>query len=266
MFKRIYANGCSFTCAGGLDDKNIRKKYKEILDINLEDDYIQYAYPNIVAKKLNLSITNESQSGGSVNRVIRKTYEYVYKNSSTISETLFILELPPMWREEIYSNEFNRVLNICPATITDPDSGIPAAFNGYKTNDIKNLSKNLQSYFYNFINVEFEYKKSMNNLLGLLHFLKNNNIRFVLIDNCFFEKFLRENNLNTNLSINFNNEFDFISFSDIAMYVWFSENKMTINDELGINMDGHAGYYGNQKIANIVLDYIRNKKLSKIII
>lgn len=252
MFEKIYTNGCSFTCAGGLNDKNVRKKYKEILNIDLQDDYIQYAYPNIISKELNIQIHNDAESGGSVNRLIRTTYEYVYKNQLTSSKTLFILELPPMWRDEIYSNEFERLMNVCPATITDPDSGIPAAFCEYKINDIKNISKNLQSYFYNFVNIEFEFKKSMNNLLGLLHFLKNNNIETILIDNCFFEKFLKDNNLNNN--------FDFISFNNIPMYVWFSENKLTINDELNINMDGHAGYYGNQKIASIVLDYIKNKK------
>jgi hypothetical protein len=92
MFTKIYANGCSFTKAGGLDQSDIRQKYKKILNVDLDDDYIQYAYPNILSKKLKVPIINEAESGGSVNRLIRKTYEYVYKNQSTISETLFILE------------------------------------------------------------------------------------------------------------------------------------------------------------------------------
>jgi hypothetical protein len=175
MFNKIYTNGCSFTCAGGLDDLNVRKKYKEILNIELSENYIQYAYSNIIGKKLQLSVHNDAVSGGSVNGLIRKTYEYVYKNQSKISETLFILELPPMWRDEVYSNELGVIMNVNVSTVENPQSGIPAAIE-HPVGDIKNLSKNLQSYFYNFINTEFEYKKSMNNLLGLLCFLKNNDV------------------------------------------------------------------------------------------
>jgi hypothetical protein len=251
MFNKIYTNGCSFTCAGGLDDLNVRKKYKEILNIELSENYIQYAYSNIIGKKLQLSVHNDAVSGGSVNGLIRKTYEYVYKNQSKISETLFILELPPMWRDEVYSNELGVIMNVNVSTVENPQSGIPAAIE-HPVGDIKNLSKNLQSYFYNFINTEFEYKKSMNNLLGLLCFLKNNDVNVVLIDNCFFEKFLKNNKLNYN--------FNFIDFNGEAMYVWFQENKLTINSELNIDIDGHAGYYGNQKIAEIVLNYLYDNK------
>ena len=73
MFTKIYANGCSFTKAGGLDQSDIRQKYKKILNVDLDDDYIQYAYPNILSKKLKVPIINEAESGGSVNRLIRKT-------------------------------------------------------------------------------------------------------------------------------------------------------------------------------------------------
>jgi hypothetical protein len=198
MFTKIYANGCSFTKAGGLDQLGIRKKYKKILNIDLNDDYIQYAYPNIVSKKLKVPIDNQAVSGGSVNRLIRKTYEYVYKNQSTISETLFILELPTMWRDEIYSNYLDRTMNITTGII-DSHSGID-----------KELLKNLQSYFYNFVNIEFDYKKTMNNLLGLMYFLKYNNLNVILLDNANFEKFLKNNKLKY--------DFKFVSFVDKTMH------------------------------------------------
>jgi hypothetical protein len=243
MFTKIYANGCSFTKAGGLDQLGIRKKYKKILNIDLNDDYIQYAYPNIVSKKLKVPIDNQAVSGGSVNRLIRKTYEYVYKNQSTISETLFILELPTMWRDEIYSNYLDRTMNITTGII-DSHSGID-----------KELLKNLQSYFYNFVNIEFDYKKTMNNLLGLMYFLKYNNLNVILLDNANFENFLKNNKLKY--------DFKFVSFGDKTMHEWFTKNKLTINDELGIDIDGHAGIIGNEKIADIVLNYLDDNKIYK---
>ena len=241
MFTKIYANGCSFTKAGGLDQSGIRKKYKKILNISLDDDYIQYAYPNIVSKKLKVPITNEAESGASVNRLIRTTYEYAYKNQFTLSETLFILELPPMWRDEIYSNHLDKPINVNPGVIKDSDN-------------LNKLGlKNLKLYFLEFINTDFEYKKSMNNLIGLIYFLKHNNSNVILLDNCNFELFLNNNNLK--------HDFNFVSFDDELMHLWFAKNKLTINDELGVDVrDGHAGITGNQKIADIVLDYLNEKK------
>jgi len=243
MFTKIYANGCSFTKAGGLDQSDIRQKYKKILNVDLDDDYIQYAYPNILSKKLKVPIINEAESGGSVNRLIRKTYEYVYKNQSTISETLFILELPTMWRDEIYSNQLDKSMNINSSMIES------------SPNLDKNILKNLQLYFYNFVNIDFEYKKSMNNLLGLIYFLKDKNSNVILLDNSNFELFLKYNNLK--------HDFNFIPFDDKLMHLWFSSNKLTINNELGIDIDGHAGIIGNEKIADIVLNYLDDNKIYK---
>jgi hypothetical protein len=241
MFDRIYANGCSFTKAGGLDQSDIRQKYKKILNIELDNDFIQYAYPNIISKKLNVDIINEAKSGSSVNRLIRKTYEYIYKNQSTISETLFILELPTIWRDEIYSNQLNKIINVNTSII--------------QSDDIldEKLLKNLRLYFYEFVNIDFEYKKSMNNLLGLIYFLKHNNSNVIILDNCDFQQFLNKNNLNHNLN--------FAPFDNKLMHQWFAENKLTINDELGMNVDGHAGISGNEKIADIVLSYLNDNKI-----
>ena len=241
MFNKIYANGCSFTKAGGLDQPYIRQKYKKILNIELSPNFIQYAYPNIISKKLNVPIINEAESGSSINRLIRKTYEYVYKNQSTILETLFILELPTMWRDEIYSNYLDRTMNIN-LSIIESDNVMN-----------EELLKNLQSYFYNFVNIEFDYKKTMNNLLGLMYFLKHNNLNVILLDNCSFELFLKNNYPKHDLN--------FVPFDNKLMHEWFAQNKLKINDELGIDIDGHAGIGGNEKIAEIVLDYLNDNKI-----
>ena len=247
-FDKIYANGCSFTCAGGLNFIYVREQYKKVLNIDLQDDYLKYSYPNMIADKLNMDIVNEAFHGGSVNRLIRKTYQHIYDNQKHISNTLFILELPPMWRDEVYCNRLDRLMNVTWGTINVPDEDLTDVAAGYDRGDIKKINNDLQSYFYNFVNTDFEYKKSMNNVLGLLSFLKQNNIEFILIDNTFFEEFLQANNLKYN--------FHFVNFNNMQMQQWFSINKLTINDELNMKIDGHAGLHGNVKIANIVLDYL----------
>ena len=55
------------------------------------DNHLDFAYPNILSKKLNVDIVNEGAPGGSVTRMLRKTYDYLLENYSTIKETLVIL-------------------------------------------------------------------------------------------------------------------------------------------------------------------------------
>lgn len=256
-FNKIYTNGCSFTCAGGLNFKFTRDKYKQILNMDLSDDYIQYAYPNIIAKELNVDIINDAVSGGSVNRLIRKTYQYVYDNQHIISNNLFILEIPPMWRDEIYSNQLDRLMNVTWGSIKFPADDLTDVAAGHDISDMQKIHKELQSYFYNFVNTDLEYKKSMNNMLGLMYFLKHKNINVILIDNSSFQNFLYRNGLE--------HDFNFVSFGNLQMSDWFMENKLRIDDELKIKIDGHAGLNGNKEIANIVLKYLNKNKLIKTI-
>jgi len=252
-FNKIYANGCSFTGAGGLNFKFIRDKYKLILNMDLSDDYIQYAYPNIIAKALNADIINEAVSGGSMNRLIRKTYQYVYDNKASVENTLFILELPPMWRDEIYSNKLDRLMNITWGSIKEPSNDLTDMAAGYDITDMQKIHTELQSYFYNFVNTDFEYKLSMNNFLGLMCFLIHNNIKVILIDNTSFENFLHRNG--------FKNDYNFVKFDNMEMQEWFVINKLRINDELKEKVDGHAGIEGNRRIAQIILSYLYKQKL-----
>jgi GTPase SAR1 family protein len=246
-FNKIYANGCSFSCAGGLNYELIRREYKDILNISI-DNYIEYAYPNVIANLLNINIFNDAESGGSLNRIIRTTYQYIYNNQIDISNTLFILEVPPGWRDEIYSNKLDRFMNVTWGTINILDNNFGDIANGDNILDIKEVHSNLVSSFNNFTNTDIEIQKSMNNFLGLLSFMKLQNIKFVIIDNAGFETFLK--------SINYKNNFDFIWFEDKQMHIWFMESKLTISDELGIKIDGHAGIEGNIKIAEIILKYL----------
>lgn len=252
-FNKIYANGCSFTCAGGFNYEVVRAQYKNILNMDIGADYIKYAYPNVIANKLNIGIHNDAQSGGSLNRVIRRTYQYIYDNRNDINTTLFVLEIPPGWRDEIYSNKLDRFMNITWGTIKFPDDDLTDITLGNDIMDMRKVHADLVASFYNFTNTDVEIKKSMNNFLGLLSFMKLHNIKFVIIDNLGFEIFLN--------SINLKNDFDFIRFGNNQMYLWFAENGLTIQDELGTPSDGHAGIAGNEKIAEIILNYLQKKLL-----
>jgi hypothetical protein len=250
--KSIYVNGCSFSCSGGMHWEAVRKSYKDIHNIDITDDNVKdYGYANLIAKHYNLEIINESIPGGSTNRLIRKTYEYIHANVDKINETIFILELPPGWRDEFYSNVLNRTINLTCGLIYSPDTDLTEVANGYPPGDVKMFYNEFLNYFQNFVDFPFEDMKTCNNLVGLLSFIKLKNLKYILIDGIGFEKYLT----NKHLQID---EYNFCKFdSEYLMYRWFVNNKLTISDELGIQIDGHAGVLGNKKISDIVIKYIK---------
>jgi len=250
-FNTIYVNGCSFSCGGGFNWDSVKQSYKDRLNIEITNPF-DFAYPTIVSNYFKSKIVNESIPGGSTNRLIRKTYEYIFKNLNNINETLFILELPPQWRDEFYSNILNRELNITHGLINHPDTDLTERANGNPKDDVDKFYNEFINYFNNFLNLEFEEKKTTNNLIGLISFIKSKNLKYVIIDGFMFKHNLEINKLNAN-------EYQFCKFDDnYMMHSWFSENKLTISNELGIDIDGHAGIEGNKKIAEIIINYIKN--------
>ncbi len=257
-FNKIYVNGCSFSCAGGLQWAEIKKLYKEKLSINI-DNHLDFAYPTLVANNFNVPIDNESVSGGSINRLVRKTYEYIYKNISHIQNTLFILELPPMWRDELWSNKLDRTLNITNGLLHSPDTDLTDISNGYGRHEFKKIYNEVLVYFDSFVNPDFEDNKTFNSVVGLISFIKSLNIKYVLLDNSHFHFYLKKHNLKEE-------NYNICFLENVQMEKWFRLKKLTIDDELDVKMDGHAGIEGNKQISKFLIDYINRSILDKKII
>jgi hypothetical protein len=123
--KKIYVCGGSQCIGAGFIWKDVKKIYKEQHNIDI-NNHLDFAYPNILAKKLGVDIINEGAPGGSVTRMLRKTYDYLLENYSTIKETLVILEIPPGWREELNSIDLGRTINMTVGNILSPEKIILA--------------------------------------------------------------------------------------------------------------------------------------------
>lgn len=251
QFKKIYANGCSFTCAGGLNWDLIKSVYNQSLNIDIKN-HMDYAYPNVLAKLLNVDIINDAQSGGSINRMIRTTYKYIIENKNNLTDTLFILEVPPGWRDEFYSHQLNRTINITSGNIGSVDDETDVA-NGYNKKDIQKIYKNITNYFYNFVDIDYDMFKFAISLIGLLSFLKLNNINYMLLDCGMFDNFNKDENLP--------NDYNYIWFEEMSMCNWIAYKKLSITDETnGEVNDGHAGIFGNHLIAENLYHIITNNK------
>lgn len=250
MYKTIYSCGSSFSCGGGLNWETVINLYKKIHNIDIQS-HIEVSYPNIIANKLNLKIVNESIPGGSANRMIRKVYDYVLNNSD-VETTLFLLEIPPMWRDEFYSNELNRLFNVTRGVLNSVETDKTDIANGNRPGDMIKIHKNLVNYFKKFIDVNFEITKTMNNLIGLFSFLTIKKIRFIIVNGYDFYSYLCDSNIN--LEYNFYWYKNHIKpLSDL-----FIDEDLNIRAELAnIIDDNHMGYFGNYKFSEDLLKYIQ---------
>jgi hypothetical protein len=249
-YNNIYSGGSSFSCAGGLNWLEVQTLYNDIYNITI-NNHIECSYPTLISKNNDVSITNDSIPGGSANRMIRKTFDYIHNHQDESKKTLFLLEIPPMWRDEFYSNEFDKMFNITWGVLKniDDDTGVA---NGYDISESLLINNDLKNHFSKFINIDFEIKKTMNSILGLLSYLKIHNIMYVLINGFEFYTFLLKNNLK--LDYNFYWVDDYIEPINIS----FINKKLTITNELNNRYtDNHLGYFGNQYIANNLNEFIK---------
>lgn len=251
-YKKIYSCGSSFSCSGGLNWPEVKTLYHTLHNIEIDDEEINNSYPNLIAKLNNTPIVNESIPGGSINRLIRKTYQYIHNHQIDSKDTLFLLELPPVWRDEFYSNEFDKTFNITWGVLKDINDKTHISKEYTKTESLT-IREHLLPYFDKFINTDFEIKKSMNNVLGLISYLKISNFKYVIINGFDFYSFLLKNNL----SLDYN--FYWVDGIIEPIHISFATKKLTITLELDNQyIDNHLGYFGNQYISKNLNNVIKN--------
>jgi hypothetical protein len=247
---KIFVTGGSHCIGGGFNWTKTIEIY-ESLGINI-DSRFDVTYPKIVGDYFNCNIIFEGEFGGSVNRMINKTYDYIFNNDP--KDTLFILEIPPGWRDEFYSVELNRYVNMTIGNILSPDDETDVAC-GNNINDLHRIHKDVTNYFYKFVDYDKDRKKWMNGIMGLLSYLKLNNLKYVLIDSGDFQTYIRVNNLNEG-------DYNFLWFDNgNAMNNWINDKNLTIKKETnGLSNDEQMGIKGHQLVAEKIIKYVEENK------
>ena len=82
--KYIYSNGCSYTEGCGLDTP-VKERYSKFL-----------------ADKFGAEDINQSEGGGSNQRIFRTTYDWISENQDKLKDTVFVLQLSYPVRNEIW--------------------------------------------------------------------------------------------------------------------------------------------------------------------
>jgi len=102
----LYANGCSYTSGCELEGPNVG-------DSQYNKDR---AWPSILAKKLGAKVINESKAGGSNDRIVRTTLDWILNNSST-EELLVVIGWTDPYRSEIKID--GKYIHLCSAFLQD---------------------------------------------------------------------------------------------------------------------------------------------------
>lgn len=255
MYKKLYINGCSWTDGDVLD----------LTGLTQMGTGRNYSYPKLVAKKFKLLLTDESRYGGSINRIIRMTWDYIIKEKNLIKDTIFILEIPNGFRDEIYSTEFEKYFNITGGLLSNPEDKT-------ETSDEWNfIKKDVINNYYNFHDFELFDKKESINFMSLISYIKTNGgLVYLLQPYDFINRMGRYNGIfNDTISDNDIIKLKHTSFLKEEYYLiqdMCEYEKLSIGDELNNGKkDTHPGISGHLILSEIIIKQISKKINNKII-
>ena len=267
MIELVYSNGCSHVAGGGLELSRVLDTDTSILVKNVyyEKYGVEWKNQNEVtfikklADKLKCKSVNEATSGGGSSRVIRMAYDFVKNNWDKRDKIFMFLEFPSFFtRIEIYSNVLKDYLIVNQNFDENQKRVFLYATRSYFNNnnlkdfDIINKNKELEIYLENFISLNEEENKIIREIEMLLTFLLANNIKFIW---CEGSKTI-QNKINSNL-LKYELKIDSPIGLQNDFHGWIIGSKLSIKDELeNKTTDLHPGYFGHQKFADFLFDYI----------
>ena len=291
MFNKIYSNGCSFMWGHHHNNPWYFKYFEETKDIDIskfleecknhsqQKENTQYTNPNVfqpfndydwvrekynyanrVADELGMKLINESIFGGSTSRIIRKTIQHIIENTEEdLKSTLFLIEIPPPGRNEMYFCSENRYVNF-------------AGDNNFDFIKPENFNFIIEWYEKSFdegMHLISEYQQWY--LLLNLFISKNIQFKFIQTDDriyglkdvdkkyskyATFEKLIKfQKEINKN-SIKFETN----DGGTYHMTKWYGDiRKAKFSDDTeGISFDGHNSIRGSKLIAEQIVKYIKN--------
>lgn len=284
QFNKIYINGSSLSCGGGLEvDSPAYTYYTNIEGIKKWGNSKSVSYGNILGEKLGIEVVNESKQGGGLDRLIRKTYDYITNTPLfEIEQTLFLFDIPLQpTRMEVYSNQYKDWL-VCSIALNDKGEhgSVEIRNEGNWWNSKLSISRGffrpelripyveyvkhdeiLNQYITEYYDKEVEIKRMMRELtmfyayldsFKLNYFRDNNQSLFAAslntddyrLKNEYLKRLEIQSKLNPNI------------IESESIWELTTKMKLTISDETPVK-DAHLGYHGNQKYAEYLYEKIQ---------
>lgn len=274
--KTIYINGSSLSCGGGLEPHTQAFSLYTQSGISKWYDSKDVSYGNQLAKILGVGVVNEAKQGGGLDRVIRKTYDYINsKNSLELESTLFLFDIPIQpARFEVYSKQYNDWFVVSVSyrdslkdphqiTISTKDGQIDSVLSfsrdymnselHFEFDDLKKHNQILCDFVREYHDYEQEAKRLLRELTFFYCYLDKLKIRYIrdTTEGFFAGSFMFDARTDAEF-------FDKLSVFETSnpnvinvQTIWTlaGENEWRIKDEISVE-DDHLGYLGNLKYAH----------------
>ena len=264
--KTIYCLGSSFTAGGGFEFDS--KRHNDIFsslysDLDEEQTQFNFSWPGQLQKLLDKSIKviNLAKQGFGNQRTERLIYDIVNKKNFKKDESLFLIELTALGRDEFFSKDLNDYIVSNYQNITQTDFEFYSTAKDYfYQSDNDELYLETYNHIFNILVTKFksvkdEMTKLSRSIDFLLSYLEYNSINYLLTSptGSFY-------GYDKTKSFEFGDGDLFLKsdcFVDFAI-----KNKMSIKDETnGLSEDMHLGFKSNKLVANIIFNKLVEKEL-----
>jgi hypothetical protein len=271
-FKNLYCNGCSTMAGGGLEviKTDLLKYYKDTYGVEWQSER-DIMWPKLVADHFGMQIYDYSKSGAGIERFVRETYEFMHNYSDITKETIFFIECPIIWNKvDVWSNYYNEYV-LCNTDLNYDERGkslntlrdihLCKDYFYQSKDEIKELENRIKpqlkaSMLENW-NPKKYTEKIMQNLIGLISFMKLKELEFYILPSAIDISYLKMNiddihNHFLNLEIDGEKyQHDFHNWQ---------AHKYTISKETNdIFIDTHGGYFAHKRWADEVIKKLKEK-------
>lgn len=279
MFKKIYVNGSSLSCGGSLEPGTLAyKHYINELKVPNWGNEKEVSYGNILSKRLGIECINDSKQGGGLDRLIRKTFDYIDTlNEIEIATTLFLFDIPLQPnRMELYSKEFNDYFVVSvhhkaydrqvEGKIVNSKISFSRAYNKQNYdltyNQYIKHDQKINNFVEDYYDFEVEIKRMVRQLILFYNLLDNKKIHYNidLNDTLFTASGYDKNSLilyKNNYSHKLNpNILEMKTIWELSV-----TEKWRICDEVPDSQDSHLGFFGNHKYSDYIISKLKEKNI-----
>lgn len=242
----FYTNGSSHTKGGGFETRDVEGFFHEEMKNYYETHYNvswkscdDVNYATRLSELIGIKVYNEAVQGGGLDRVIRKTYDFIDSNWSDRHRFFIILETPDASRIDLYYKPIKNYL-----IVNDDNNGSLYGTTSYfpKPKHVDEYQDDMRLYCDKFYDHREHHISNERKLVGLYSFCKRENIAIKLMSG--FRHHSETYNQSDVLSRNNTDEYDIIE--------WCIQNKKQIKHETNFEViDGHPGYFAHIEYANI---------------
>ena len=274
MINKIYTFGTSFTEGGGFEfqvNKDIQHAYSNLGEPISKNNF---SYPGQLQKLLTeIEVINLAKSGYGNERMYRLATDLVLSDDFNVDDTLFLLEFSHLGRKEFFSRKLNDYIITNYSNESQSESGFTEC-NGFARTynqphdiSISDLEKlPTMEFFSEFLKLTVNFDKQhelvTNNSTIFLSFLKNRNVKYLLVEPASYLSPKYWDDLLEPYFINMNQHNSIHSFCN--------ENIAKIQGETyKYHEDAHYGLISNKLIASHIHDemcdrsFIDSEKLNK---